>query len=162
MKKSIIRLGSVLIALLLFALTSLIFVSCNIEIPPDPILSSLGEYSHKEYYSEDAVQDLTIYAKYHFTSPQLTDNVYFEKIPAESIANIKRCIVDFEELLAEPDPNSKVAPHYDFDQSIIDTDDYYYLHMEEATRNDCTFLVRYDIYFFDTQTNTLYYIHDNI
>ena len=48
-------------------------------------------------------------------------------------------------------------------QGVFVTEDYIYVDSEEHTWDDgYTRLVRYNIYFFDTQTQVLYYFHNNI
>ena len=61
------------------------------------------------------------------------------------------------------DASSEIVVNYDFDRSLIDSEDYLYIDSEKHTWDDgYTSLVNYDVYFFDTQTNTLYYFHNNI
>jgi hypothetical protein len=48
--------------------------------------------------------------------------------------------------------------NYHFDRNILDTEDYFYIynHYEEKP------YWNYDLWLFDSQTNVLYYFHNNI
>ena len=135
-------------------------------IPADKVLDSLGEYKSHEFYTEGAFQDYTDYAKYYFESADLTDNEYFSKIQQSDIDVLNEHLDDFESWIKtyrEGDATREIVVNYDFDRSLIDCEDYLYIESEKHTWDDgYTSLVNYDIYFFDTQTNTLYYFHNNI
>ena len=156
-----IKITALLVSLILF-ISSLL--AC---IPPeDKVLNSLGEYQRSEYYSEGAFQDFTDYAKYYYDSVNFTNNEYFSSIEPSDIDVLNEHLDDFEswiETYREGDASREIVVNYDFDRSIIDSEDYLYIDSEKHTWDDgSTSLVNYDVYFFDTQTNTLYYFHNNI
>ena len=132
----------------------------------DKVISSLGEYKKREYFTSGGFQDYTDYAKYYYTTVNITENIYFEKIEEDDFETINIHLDDFEmwiEAHKESDPSKEVVVNYDFNRDIIDVNDYIYIDSEEHTWNDGhTSLVNYNIYFFDTQTNILYYFHNNI
>ena len=153
-----------------FALTVLVLIlaislsACT--APEDKVLNSLGEYKSKEFYTEGAFQDYTDYAKYYYDSVNFTDNEYFSKIGQADIDVLNEHLDDFESWIEthhKGDASREIVINYDFDRSIIDSEDYLYIDSEKHTWDDgYTSLVNYDVYFFDTQTNTLYYFHNNI
>ena len=145
-----------------------IFQSCG--APEDKVLNSIGKYKDHEFYSEGAFQDFTDYAKYYYDSVDFTDNKYFSKIQQSDIDNLNEHLDDFEawiDTYREGDASREIVVNYDFDRSLIDFEDYLHIYSETSTHTwddgtTTTFFINYDIYFFDTQTNTLYYFHNNI
>ena len=157
MKKQIV----VVLVCFLFLLS---ITSC--AAPEDKVIASLGEYEKKEFFTSGGFQDYTDYAKYYFNSANAKENQYLNKIQDADFAIINTHLDDFEgwiETIRNSEPSSEVVVNYDFDREIIDTEDYFYIDSEEDTWSDGdTSLVNYDIYLFDTQTQVLYYFHNNI
>ena len=143
-------------------------VSC--KAPEDKALFSLGEYKNHVYYSEGGFQDYTDYAKYFYGSVNFKGNKYFTKINESDLTKIYEHLDDFEtwiETYKEGDSTCEIVVNYDFDRAIIDKDDYIYIDSEKFTTTwdngtKTSTLVNYDVYFFDTQTQVLYYFHNNI
>jgi len=132
----------------------------------DPIVASLGKYTDSEYYITDGFQDYTIYAKYGYSSAELSENLWLEKIQETNLPVIHAHLDDYEGwigTIGRTEPGSEVVVNYDFDRSVIDAEDYFYIDSEEHTREDGhTILVNYDVYFFDVQSKILYFFHNNI
>ena len=135
-------------------------------VPEDKVIVSLGEYEKNEFFTSGGFQDYTDYAKYVYTSSNVVENTYLNKIQETDFAIINTHLDDFEgwiETIKNSEPLSEVVVNYDFDREIIDTEDYVYIDSEEHTWSDGhTSLVRYNVYLFDTQTQVLYYFHNNI
>ena len=144
----------------------LISTLCSCIAPKDKVLNSLGKYKSHEFYTEGAFQDYTDYAKYYYDSVDFTDNEYFSKIQQLDIDALNEHLDDFElciKTYREGDASREIVVNYDFNRSIIDSGDYLYIDSQKHTFDDgVELLSSYDIYFFDTQTNTLYYFHNNI
>ena len=151
---------------IILSLIILISTLSSCTAPEDKVLNSLGEYTSREFYTEGAFQDYTDYAKYYYDLVDFTDNEYFSKIGQADIDVLNEHLDDFEswiETYREGDASREIVVNYDFDRSIIDSEDYLYIDSEKHTWDDgYTSLVNYDVYFFDTQTNMLYYFHNNI
>ena len=134
--------------------------------PEDKVVSSLGKYESYEFYTYGEFQDYTDYAKYYFGNVSVVDNEYFAKLEAEDIDTINEHLADFEGWInvhAQTDPMHEIVVNYNFDPSIIDTNDYFYIDSERRVVENGSYLFsRYNVYFLDTQTNTLYYFHNNI
>ena len=134
-------------------------------IPANEILGPLGKYKEHEIYSQGEFQDYTEYAKYYYDSVDFTDNKIFSKIQQADLDNLNEHLDDFESCIAsyrENDETREIVVNYDFDRSLIDCEDYLYIDSEKHTDNGYTVFVYYHIYFFDTQTNMLYYFYNNI
>ena len=140
------------------------------EKPEDKVLISLGEYKNNVFYSEGVFQDFTFYAKYYYDNVDFEGNAYFTKINESDLAKINEHLDDFEswiETYKENDDSLEIVVNYDFDRGKIDKNDYIYIDSENliTTWDDgttTTSFASYDIYFFDTQTQILYYFHNNI
>lgn len=157
------RIKSTAIILSLIILISTLSSCIALE---DKVLNSLGECRSCEFYTCGGFQDYTDYAKYYYDPVDFTDNEYFSKIGQADIDALKEHLDDFERCIEAhgyTDASSEIVVNYDFDRSLIDSEDYLYIDSEKHTWDDgYTSLVNYDVYFFDTQTNTLYYFHNNI
>ena len=130
---------------------------------------SLGWYSSKEFYSNGSSQDFTDYAKYHYHRVRAERSKYFSPVTDDDIALIKKHLDSFEGWVNAAGADSDLMSHYDFDRSVIDTEDYVFIDDEfyqytnvfgdTVVTDDWS---RYDMYFLDWQTKTLYYFHNNI
>ena len=131
----------------------------------DFVIRSLPTYVHKEFYKEGGFQDFTDYGIYTFDSfdgTKLEENVYFEKIM--DVRVVLPYIENFESWLTE---GTELAENYHFDKAWLDESDYLFVDTEEGNtigNSDRTYgkFDNYDVYFFDTNTWTLYYFHNNI
>ena len=150
------------------SIIALFFASCEVseDKSEDKVVVSLGKYENRVFFTEGVFQDFTDYAKYYYTAAEVAENKYLEKIQETDFDTINTHLDDFEGWIKahkESDPSREIVVNYDFDRAIIDTEDYIYIDSEEHTWDDgYTRLVRYNIYFFDTQTQVLYYFHNNI
>ena len=153
------------IAVVLVCVVFLLSIN-SCAVPEDKVIASLGKYEKYEYFTSGGFQDSTDYAKYFFSSANVVENKYLNKIQETDYAIINTHLDDFEgwiETIKDSYPSCEVVVNYDFDREIIDVEDYFYIDSEELTWSDgYTSLVRYDIYLFDTQTQVLYYFHNNI
>ena len=126
---------------------------------PDPV-ESIGSYASSEFYTSGGFQDYTDYAKYVYDDADFEDNEFFVPVSSVEQENLITYIDDFEDwvdAVGDSDPENEVVREYDFDASLISSDDYVYIsfYYEDKPMNN------YDVYFFDTGTLTLYYFHNN-
>ena len=153
------------IAIVLVCVAFLLSI-CSCAVPEDKVIVSLGKYEKSEFFTSGGFQDYTDYAKYYFTSADVVESKYMNKVQETNFAIINTHLDDFEEwieTIKNSEPSSEVVVNYDFNRGIIDTEDYFYIDSEEHTWSDGhTSLVWYNIYLFDTQTQILYYFHNNI
>lgn len=114
-----------------------------------------GYIDKTEYFQEGGFQDYTDYCKYVYDSQaQFVDNKEYKKVEDSDVEGIKSYFENFESWMIELDR----ANEYDFDEFCIDPGDY----VRVITKAEDNKFVNYTIYFFDVESLTLYYIHNNI
>lgn len=145
--------------LLIFtAIIVLLLSAC--AVVTDKVILSLGSYESKEYYTSGGFQDYTDYAKYTYKNINVEQNKYFKRIDDLNQWNLILHIENFEEwidAIKDSDPENEVVVAYDFDMSLISNADYYYIDKEPDSGYE-----NYDVYLIDSETNTLYFFHNNI
>ncbi len=144
---------------IILVLPFLILSACS--VPEDEVLNSLGEYESKVYFTSGGFQDYTDYAKYTFDDVDFSKNKYFTKISVGSKEELITHIENFEEWiesLKSSVPDNEVVTGYDFEPSVISQADYLYIYDDP----DYPELGSYTVYFFDMESMTLYYFHNNI
>lgn len=151
--------------ILMLAAFCVIFVYlCACYTPEDRVPSTLGRFKNKEFYTSGGFQDYTDYGKYRFESVNVENNRYFSAVEEEDLETINAYLDDFEGWIDAVDPKSEVVSAYDFDRSIIDTSDYFCIfnHDDSVGKQHILNFESYNIYFLDTQTDIVYYFHNNI
>ena len=127
----------------------------------DEVLNSMGDYTEQCFYTHGEFQDYTDFAIYACSSAELNGHPIFSPVSEENRETMDSFIDDFEEwvsVIGNNDPADELAVNYSFDRSIIDSLDYYYIYEnKDYPKFGC-----YDVWFFDSQTNLLYYFHSNI
>ena len=125
----------------------------NAEIPK-------GYISKIEHYDTEGIQDHTDYAKYIYDKTIVeNDNNY--KLVQDNMDNIKSYFNDFKSVMESKERLNE----YDFDIDSITENDYVRIITKEGTPiGDSTYgnFDNYSIFLFDSETLTLYYIHNNI
>lgn len=148
-----------LLLLLVFLIIIALFAYCALQTEHDKVLRSLGKPDSEQFWSHGSFQDYTDFGIYTFSSADL-DNKYFQKISEPDIEALYGYFDDFEKwvnLFKENEPNDELASNYSFERSAIDTNDYFYIYeKDESSKYE-----NYSVYFYDTQTNKLYYFHNN-
>lgn len=118
-----------------------------------------GYVKSEEYFDKEGIQDYSDYAKYIYDNEEviINDDKY-KKISEDDIENIRSYFDDFSRVI-------RLEGIYDFDTSIITDGDYVRIKTKEGEEiGDSTYgkYDNYSVYFFDRETLTLYYIHNNI
>lgn len=158
-----------LILIIVIIVASLLFsIPTSNEFYTDAVFDSVGVAISEDYHQNGGWQDYTIYAKYTFENPNLENNEYLEKMSEEDVEIFNRYIVVYEDWIdvISDDMNDRdLVKHYDFDESIISTNDYCYIYDYSYVESDSEFEPEpcsFDLYFYDTETEILYYFHNNI
>ncbi len=123
-------------------------------------------YSEKyEYFDPDGFQDFTDYCKYLYPKDAVDTfkkSTLYREMSQEDVSRIAGYFDDFTGW-------AKAAEHlqgkYDFVVSLISAGDYYFIQTKEGTQIGDSVYGTYDdysVYFYDTETSTLFYIHNNI
>lgn len=143
---------------LIFLLLPLMF--SFLFAPKDSILASLPDYETKAFYSCNGFQDTTDYAKYTYRVSEsvFTHSPYFRRVTEEDIPKILSYIEDFEDWTETCSDFPRES--YDFDISAIEEGDYFYIlnRYEEPGEE----YWNYNVYYFDLESQILYYFHNNI
>lgn len=120
-----------------------------------------GYYKAEEYFDPFATQDSVDYCKYYYTSEY--DAIFsnrYSKISEENIQEIKEYFSKFKEWMDACDRLNE----YDFDENIIDNNDFCLLYDKSNHNNSIEYkkFEYFTIHFYDTNSHILYYIHANI
>ena len=157
MKKVKIKFKKKYIILIIF----IFFILLSVLIPKSLFYGiPIGYISKEEYYQEDGFQDYTDYAKYIYSSDIFIKiNNKFRKLREEDVNNIKSYFDNFDYYVRK-----EWASKYKFDKSIITEGDYVRIKTKEGEPRANSIYGKYDYYsicFFDMETLTLYYIHND-
>jgi len=150
------KIALFLSVILLFAIA----VSCSIQTRQDQVLSSLGKCESEQIWTHGEFQDYTDFGIYTYSSANLDNNSYFSKVSESDIETICTFVENFEQWINTfryNDTNDDLVLNYTFERSTIDTEDFFYIYEDE----DYSKFGCYDVWFYDSQTNTLYYLHNN-
>ena len=161
MKKVLKVLLILLIPVFILCGCFLLILALDYFMSKDKVIDSLGRYESEIFLTYGGFQDYTDYAKYTYNDVDFSGNKYFERITPESEKELVAHISDFMLWVAahtENDPENELVVGYDFDYASISDDDYVYIYDDP----DYPYLGNYNVYFFDTETMTLYYFHNNI
>ncbi len=125
------------------------------------VIESLSNYDSSECYYSDGFQDYTDYCKYYYVKQEnileeVKNSPYFKPVAPDDITELNGYFDNFEGWLEYVDYKDK----YDFQRNIIDIEDYFYIENNETEEEHKYW--DYDVYFFDVQTQTLFFIHNNI
>ena len=146
--------------MILISLT-LVLSGCCIESRESQVLDTLGAFGSKEFYTSGGFQDYTDFAIYTYAAVDLEDNPYFSPMTERNLEIVSAFLDNFKgwiDTIGRSDPANEVVVNYTFDSSIIDAEDWFYLYEgENYPKYGC-----YDLWIFDSQTNVLYYFHNNI
>lgn len=148
--------------LLAFSLSACVFKS------GDPVIASLGKAMSVQRYSCAGFGDSTDFGIYTFPGASLGESEYFKPVTAESKTELLGYIDEFEQVidsLRDGDEGADLVNNYRFSRDDIDGSDYLYIYDREGKPIGDGAYSKYDyynVYFFDSQTTTLYYFHSNI
>ncbi|MBE7065022.1 MAG: hypothetical protein E7384_04310 [Ruminococcaceae bacterium] len=138
----------------------LLFSLCSCDTT-SRVINSLPDYESRElFYEQDSFRDYTDYARYRYKSvseKDLLETDYFRKITADDTERILAHIENFEMWVEVVDWKE----NYDFDKSIVSTDDFFYLYTKAGQRfNQYSNYEEFDVYklfYFDIDMQILYY-----
>ena len=131
------------------------------------VIASLGRAMSVQRYSVSGFGDSTDYGIYTFPGAKPEDSEYFKPVTAESKNELLGYIDEFEQVidsLRDGDEGADLV-NYHFSRADIDESDYLYIYDRDGEAIGDGVYSKYDsynVYFFDSQTTTLYYFHSNI
>ena len=156
--KNYILIGIIILIFLIIIIVGIIFF--NNSLNNKNIIN--GYYKAEEHFDTFAIQDSVDYCKYYYTDKY--DEIFtkeYSKISEENINEIKEYFNKFREWMEACDRLNE----YDFDESIIDSNDLYLLY-DKFNNNSSSIEYKkfenFTMYFYDINNHVLYYIHANI
>lgn len=132
------------------------------------VIISLGKAMSVQRYSCAGFGDSTDFGIYTFPGASPGESEYFKPVTAESKTELLGYIDEFEQVidsLRDGDEGADLVNNYRFSRDDIDEGDYLYIYDREGKPIGDGAYSKYDyynVYFFDSQTTTLYYFHNNI
>ena len=121
-----------------------------------------GYIGKEEHFDKEGWQDFTDYCKYVYTdATSFETNLQFQTVTDSDTENI---VGYFENFQTWMETENRLG-EYDFDTGCITPGDYIHIETKEGTLIGSGYYGKFDsytVYFFDTDSNTLYYIHSNI
>lgn len=132
----------------------------------DPVIASLPEYKSSFLYTSDGIQDYTDYAEYYYDSVTVEDleaSEYLKAATAEDIDEILMYIENFEDWVEAA--GGELTENYGFDKALLSEGDFFCIitrYGEPIGEGTYGRFDDYTVYYFDTDTQILYYFHNNI
>jgi len=142
--------------------TSLLLLAAALVLALSACSASVAEgwYSCEEHFEKGALQDHTDYCKYYYHSAEELELGAYTELGAD-VSEVRSYFENFSEWMSVQDREEE----YDFDADCIGEGDYVLIKDREGEAiGDGKYekFEDYTVYFFDTDTSTLYYIHTNI
>lgn len=120
-----------------------------------------GYINAEEHFDTEGFQDYTDYCKYYYQDKSAVEkDARYNRVSKADIAAISNYFAHFWSSAA-----TNVANAYDFNPDSISEGDYVLIETKEGKPIGDSFYGKYDnysVYFFDTDSCVLYYIHSNI
>lgn len=132
------------------------------------VIASLGRAMSVQRYSVSGFGDSTDFGIYTFPGASPGESEYFKPVTAENKTELLGYIDEFEQVidsLRDGDEGADLVNNYRFSRADIDESDYLYISDRDGEAIGEGVYSKYDsynVYFFDSQTTTLYYFHNNI
>ncbi len=120
-----------------------------------PELKELPRFRSKEIYSVESFTDCTYYAKFTYrnvSDEELKNAESFKKTDKEKIDEILNYITGYESFINKINGMDEVKNAYDFDKVIVNENDYYHMIKNGEGYNRA-------LYYFDIESQILYYFH---
>lgn len=144
----------------LFVAAAMILSSCTVLIGiPDSGIPD-GYVSAVEYFDKESFQDYLDYCKYIYAdSDAVPGRAGLSTVANQDIVTLAGYFDNFRSWME----TCKRLDEYDFDPTCVDNADWFRIKTEPLVFDDFTDeYADYTIWFFDSQTSTLYYFHLNI
>lgn len=156
----------IIVAVIAFVLIGILVSQLFSKVFENPVIASLPKCDGSDCYYSDGFQDYTNYCKYYYSKQNniveaIKNNQYFKPVTSDGIVELNSYFDNFEGWLAYVDYKEQ----YDFQKSNIDMLDYFYIENKDTCEKYAGYHDKYsayNVYFFDTQTKTLFLIHSNI
>ncbi len=156
--KFLINLPFIIIGVLIvgFIINFIIFSNTYVS-PQEEIIRSISDNVECIDYYSAGFRDFTDFGVFSYKNPDIKNAEKFEKV--KDFEEIHSYVNNFNDYINTY--YSEKYKTYNFNIDMIDKEDYYYIYdksTEDKNRPKYDF---YDVYFFDSQTQTLYYFHND-
>ena len=143
-------------AVILFCFLAVCLSGCVV----DPNIPN-GYTGREEHFDKDGFQDYADYCKYFYKdATAFENNPNYHKISESNITEIKEYFDHFKTCM-----DGDRAGEYDFNTECVTSGDYVLIKTKEGISDGNIVYKKFDnynIYYFDKDSNILYYIHNNI
>ena len=156
------RNNKIRLIIFLFLLIVNVFTGCSMRFSNSAVLP--GYVDKVEFFDEDGFQDYTDYCKYFYDengAQKFYESERYQFVGKNEIDNVKGYFENLEMCMESMGRSAE----YDFNDNCISEGDYVFINTKEGTPVGNTYYGKYEnysVYFFDTESRTLYYIHNNI
>ena len=135
--------------------------SCGLKTRQEEMIDFLGKPESEQIWTHGEFQDYADFGIYYYPALNIENSKDFAKVSPEDMETLGLFLDNYEQWIAaveSNDPEDELVVNYAFDRTIIDTEDHFYIY----TKDEDHPLYDYDIWFFDSQSKTLYYFHANL
>ena len=155
----VLRIVRIVCIILLFFFVFVYIISLDTHIPG-------GYISSEKHYDEYGFQDSTNFCIYRYRSadPFMNKEEYRLVSNDAQFRLLMGYFFNFRKQLGLGPDHDRIN-EYTFDESSITMGDYFYIdkiQVQEISSSPNWIYENYTIYYFDTETLTLYYIHSNM
>lgn len=152
------------------AVGSFFWFNATADSHEEEVLSGLPDYIHGDKWIYGIFQDFTVYGEYKYNDEMKKflpsgKNTYFKPVNSEAENDIRKVVSSFEDCVyLTKDTDKSIGDDlykvYTFSRTMIDDSDWYYFQDYEEDGYD--YPIDYTLYYFDSQSSTLYLMHNNI
>lgn len=166
---------AIIVRIVPLAALAVVFISIDDEPTEDPVIMTMPDYVDGHEWIHGFWQDFTSYGEYRFNDEinqyfYSEENIYFKPVDSDIKCQINDLLDDYEEwvkMTENPDiiTGDDISKVYNFKRTQIDDSDWYYCDVDGFENLDVEeyyMYASYDFYYYDSQSRTLYYMHNNI
>ncbi len=135
--------------------------SCALKTRQEEMIDFLGKPESEQFWTHGEWQDYVDFAIYYYPALNIEKSKDFAQVSPEDMETLGLFLDNYEQWIAafaQDDPEDELVVNYAFDRGIMDTEDHFYIYVKDDDHP----LYHYDVWFFDSQTKTLYYFHANL
>ncbi|MBQ7047284.1 MAG: hypothetical protein IJN85_06065 [Oscillospiraceae bacterium] len=124
----------------------------------------LKGYTGMSGFSSESFGDYTDYSKYTYNESgekRFEESELYSEVTSEDIENIKSYFDNFRKWAEAIDR----LDDFDFDNSLITEGDFFFIETKEGEKISDTVYEKFDnysVYLYDSETDILFYIHNNL
>ena len=128
----------------------------------DSVVVSLPKDEEREKYSSTDFGNEIKYMKFHYSdvgADELNESPYLRPVNEKNVAYVRSHISHYERYAHK---DAEFLKSYDFDIDTIEKGDYFYVDALDLYDYGSPYSDDYKIYYFDIETQTLYYFYNKL